>query len=310
MKKICVALSIVLLMAVILSACAGTPVLKGRHGVKEQEQLVKKRGTGQEVVFCAPLIKSIQLSRSSLTLQEGEQDLLCLAVLPVDASREGLSWSVEDERIAEVNEGVVTAKKQGTTAVHVKSNDGRFDLKCTVTVVPAGEEKTVQAEDAFTNERATKHEQIVIQAACGDVFPLSVAYEALQELTVRSYESEDESIVGIDSFGLVYALSPGSAVLRVYTSESEIEFLIEVEEVHILLTDELPDQKCVVTGDRFSVTKDQPFEGEYDLTICSSDGEIAAVDGRDIVALAKGSVQIWIYHGDEPVYELFLTVTE
>ena len=300
---------VILMIAMAFSACSGskTPIAQPYL----QEQLTSSEyAVPQERAVGAPDIKSVQLSRSHLTLREGEQDLLCLAVLPVDASRDGLVWSVEDEKIASVHDGLVTALRCGTTAVHVRSSDGRFDLSCPVTVVSEQEQECLEIEPLADTQRAVKDAQIVITAACGDIFPLAVAHEVLQGVEVLSYESLDENVILVDSYGLVYALCPGSAVVCVHTAESVIELLFEVEQEQIMLTEELPEQKCVVAGSRFSVMEGQPFEKDTALTICSSNGEVAAVDGMDIVALAKGSAQILVYQGDELIYELFLTVTQ
>ena len=85
-------------------------------------------------------VTGISLSRSSITLSEGESSVTIRAdVRPDDATNPMVSWSSEDDSIATVNrsgvtEALITPMEEGETIITAQTEDGGFEALCRVTV--------------------------------------------------------------------------------------------------------------------------------------------------------------------------------
>ncbi len=86
----------------------------------------------------AVAVTGVTLSPTTITLEEGESQLLQATVLPDDASNKDLMWSCDNTAIASVgSNGLVTGNAVGTATVMVTTLDGGFTATCLVTVTPA-----------------------------------------------------------------------------------------------------------------------------------------------------------------------------
>ena len=81
-------------------------------------------------------VESLTLSPSSITISVGESHTLVATISPSDADNQKVLWSSTDPSVASVNEGVVTAVKDGFTMVTAKSEDKGKTAMCMVTVLP------------------------------------------------------------------------------------------------------------------------------------------------------------------------------
>ena len=66
-------------------------------------------------------LNSISLSKSSLTLEEGESSILTVNYNPSDATDKSTIWESDDTTVAVVNNGVVTAVKSGKAIISARS---------------------------------------------------------------------------------------------------------------------------------------------------------------------------------------------
>ncbi|MCQ2170578.1 MAG: Ig-like domain-containing protein [Bacteroidales bacterium] len=81
-----------------------------------------------------PLL-GLNLSDSKITLSPGKSKTLSVDYLPENATNKSVAWSSDDQGIATVNNGVVTAKSVGSTTITVKSNfDNRIYTTCKIVV--------------------------------------------------------------------------------------------------------------------------------------------------------------------------------
>ena len=78
------------------------------------------------------IAKSVTLDASSITLGVGEKQTLNVGITPSNASNKTATWTSSNPLVAEVANGIVTAKSPGTTVV-TASVDGR-SARCTVYV--------------------------------------------------------------------------------------------------------------------------------------------------------------------------------
>lgn len=80
-------------------------------------------------------VTGVTVSKSALTLKEGETASLTAAVSPADAKDKSVVWSSNNASVASVDaSGKVTAKAAGAAEITVKTNDGGFTAVCRVIV--------------------------------------------------------------------------------------------------------------------------------------------------------------------------------
>ena len=80
-------------------------------------------------------VDSVTLSRTSISLEEGENYTLYANVFPSNADNRTIAWSSSNENIAEVSNGTITAKTAGTAYIYARATDGSEKYaQCQVTV--------------------------------------------------------------------------------------------------------------------------------------------------------------------------------
>lgn len=84
-------------------------------------------------------VSGISLNYSSLILCTGDTVTLSATVSPADATDQTVIWSVdnessENEAIATVTDGVVTAANLGTVNIRATTQDGNFQAVCSITI--------------------------------------------------------------------------------------------------------------------------------------------------------------------------------
>ncbi len=116
------------------------------------------RYKSNESVIVLP--SSITLNQTGISMTTSSSQKLVATVLPENADDKSVTWSSNDESVAIVSEGVVTALKAGTAVITATANGG-VDVKatCTVTVTdaaaPAYFSTTIAAGDYYIMNAAT-----------------------------------------------------------------------------------------------------------------------------------------------------------
>jgi Leucine-rich repeat (LRR) protein len=84
------------------------------------------------------LVRSVEVSPATLTLEIGEKQTLTAKVLPESAENKTVAWSSSSDTIATVNTstGEVTGVDAGTATITVTTADGGKTATCTVMVMP------------------------------------------------------------------------------------------------------------------------------------------------------------------------------
>lgn len=70
-------------------------------------------------------IDSLELSKSFSKIEKGKKAQLDLKVLPTEADKEGLMWRSSNSSIATIENGNITALKEGKTTITVESTNGK-----------------------------------------------------------------------------------------------------------------------------------------------------------------------------------------
>lgn len=79
-------------------------------------------------------VTGVELDKTTLSLKEGETSQLNATVLPAEADDKDVEWSTDNDQVATVVDGLVTAVKEGTAQITVTTKDGGKTATCDVTV--------------------------------------------------------------------------------------------------------------------------------------------------------------------------------
>ena len=94
-------------------------------------------GTTDTLTVTAPPVAAtgVSLNTETLSLMTGDSETLVANVEPADATNKVVTWESSDTSVATVDEnGKVTAVKEGSATITVRTADGGFTDTCTVTV--------------------------------------------------------------------------------------------------------------------------------------------------------------------------------
>lgn len=80
-------------------------------------------------------VEGVSLSVNELTLKEGQKYRVAARLYPENAAKKGIVWESDDEGVALVSGGTVTAVGEGSCTVTATTRDGGYVAACQVTVV-------------------------------------------------------------------------------------------------------------------------------------------------------------------------------
>ena len=250
-------------------------------------------------------LEGIELDKSAITMNKGEKsEALKVSYNPEDTTDDKtVTWSSEDEDIATVEDGVVTAVAAGKTTI--TATVGEFTATCEVTVLSPLESISVEA-DGETDSLEV-----------GDTVHLTVKYspEDTTDDKKVTWTSSDDTVATVDENGVVTAMGGGTATITAdvngHSATCNIKVLIHTTGIS-LGSEELQLVKGQVS-DPIEVTYDpENTDDSKDLTWTSSDDTVATVDENGVVtAVGGGTATITAtLNADESIYaECVVTVS-
>ena len=229
---------------------------------------------------------AIIMNQTSLELESGEEAQLQVQYRSGEAVEEGISeWYSDDSNIAVVgDDGVVTAKEEGTAIITAKV--GENTAVCKVTVKTGLEGIRLMPTELELEEG----ENAALSVVCT---PSDVAY--IPEII---WSSDNEDVVEVDDRGNLTAKKQGRATVTVqvgsFTKTSEIT--VKGEEIPLNAI-ELTDPKVVLLqGESMELELTYDPENttiQKDVAWTSSDTEVVSVNNRgEITALETGTAII------------------
>ena len=90
-----------------------------------------KSSLGDSVIY---KVTKVELNKTSLTLNVGDEETLIPTITPDNATNKNVTWSSDNENVATVENGKVTAVGAGEATITVTTEDGSFTAICTITV--------------------------------------------------------------------------------------------------------------------------------------------------------------------------------
>ena len=240
-------------------------------------------------------VTSVVLGNTELTLVEGEEEKLAVAVTPENATDKSVVWESGNESVATVSqEGLVTAVGEGKATITVKTNDGGFSASCEVTV----KKKVI----AVTGVKLSAASMTLREGERGTL----IATVEPANATNKNVEwwNSDLDIVSVSSTsggsnGYVEARKAGKATVTVKTEDGEFSASCEitVEKKEVPVTGIALEQSSLLlpVGNTFTIRAHvQPSNAtDQDIKWGSSNGGVATVDQTGkVTAVAAGTVDI------------------
>ncbi len=161
-------------------------------------------------------VTGVRLDQTETSVDRGDSIQLHAEVLPENATVRDVTWSSSDSSVASVDaDGVVTGKKAGTAVITAVTKDGGFAASCTVNV------------EVHVMSVAFNDETFTVREGQTDVLDYVIEPEDASDQSV-SWSSSDESVLTVDSDGILTALKPGTSVITITTNDRGRTDTIEV----------------------------------------------------------------------------------
>ena len=154
-------------------------------------------------------VTGVRLNRTSLSLDTGDTAVLTATVSPSNATDKGVSWSSSNTGVATVDRsGNVRAVGAGTAVITVRTDDGSYTAKCTVTV-----KSDVKVEKISLSPSTLTLDKNSTYKLTYTISPSNAENKGV------TWKSSDSSVARVDFTGRVTAVSVGKATITVTTAD-------------------------------------------------------------------------------------------
>lgn len=234
--------------------------------------------------------------QDNLELNKGETYEYQYSIQPEKAKKSSLKWSTSDESVAEVSQGVVTAKGAGNAAITVFNEANSF--------LP--QSMNVKVNVPLKN---ISFEESTLDADNDSQYQLSVIYDPVDTTQLGvSWHSDNENLATVDENGLVTTGARGEAVGTVHITATSayinktISMTINVADRNIYAESAIIDsyESEVEIGHSFTIKahaarSDEQQITDPSMTYYSTNSEVIAVDEDSGVAhaLSVGTAEIY-----------------
>ena len=154
-------------------------------------------------------VTGVTLNKDSLILDLGGEETLTAAITPDNATNKNVTWESDNENVATVENGVVTAVGAGTATITVTTEDGSFTDTCQVTVNAA----TVSVT-GVTLDKA----ELTLTEGGSESLVATITPDNAANKTV-TWTSSNPSVATVDANGNVTAVGAGTATITVTTED-------------------------------------------------------------------------------------------
>lgn len=228
-------------------------------------------------------LTGIAINTPSTTIAKGETETLSVIFYPDNTTDDRtIIWTSEDDTIATVENGVVTAVGVGTTTI--KAQVGIWEATCEVEVNAPLKGITLDKNKVTLNKGTAE-----------DTVELNVIYNPTDTTDNKdvTWTSKNQSVATVEN-GIVTAVGAGTAIIEAkvgeFTATCEVEVKVPLTGISIKDSTELiknQSETLVVTYEPADTTDDRT------VTWTSSDEAIAKIDENGkVTALKEGTVTI------------------
>ena len=234
-------------------------------------------------------VENVSLSKTELTLTEGEIVTLTAVVSPSNATNKNVSWHSSDESVATVSNGRVTALKAGSAVITVTAEDGGKTAICQVSVKP----KIVNVQSVSLNKSSitlTEGESTTLTAV---VSPSNATNKNVR------WSSSDASVASVVN-GKVTALKAGSSTIKVTTEDGGLtascQVVVKSKEIRVKSVSLNRETLALEPWERATLTATVSPSNATNKNVwwSSSDATIVSVDNGRLYARKLGRTTITV----------------
>ncbi len=222
----------------------------------------------------------------SLTIPVGQSETIKAKLSPAEPSNTNVSWSSDNEAVAEVTQdGTITAKGAGTANITVTTQDGGHSAVCQVTVIEA--------------VKVTKIDLVSgIKINVGDVKTVVPVVYPENATTKKLLWSVDKpELATISANGNLLAKAHGTVTVTATApdgSGTSASTQVTIDYIPSIVEIEAEKINMSIADEKVLSAKVSPLDASYkDISWSSSDETIATVDENGkVYALSAGKVTI------------------
>jgi uncharacterized protein YjdB len=206
-------------------------------------------------------------------------------VAPANATNKDVTWTSDNEAVATVANGVVTAVAEGTATITVTTVDGSFTATCVVTVKPISVKGIALDKTALT----LKAKQTATLVAT-----ITPADAANQNVT---WATDNAEVATVEN-GVVTAVAVGTATITVTTEDGAFTATcaVTVEATPVTgVTLDVTELALVVPETATLTATVTPEDATNKAVVWASDNEAVATVAEGVVtAVAEGTATITV----------------
>ena len=270
---------------------------EGAHYDAAKKEVVDKDGnTAENVVIGSSgggAVTGITLSQHELSLLKGATATLTATVIPADAPNKNFSWKSDNEAIAKVANGVVTAVSKGETIIRVTTEEGNKTDECKVIVKEADDPVAVTGVKLAYNDLTLKIGKSFTLVA--NIEPANATNKAV------TWSSSNSTVASVTNIGVVQAKAAGTADITVTTADgghtATCSFTVTAEDVPLTGLKISPAEKHIKVGQASTLdVKYEPVTATHKEVMWeTSDAAIVTVDqDGNIKGVAVGEAIITV----------------
>lgn len=232
-------------------------------------------------------VTGIRFDKENILFSEiGETALLRAIVLPEDADNKNVRWESSNEKVATVENGIVTCKGYGTAEISATTEDGGFTAVCKVTaerkeILPTS--ITLDKADITMNVGETTKLK-------AEVWPTDADNKSV------IWNSDNEDIAKVSSDGVVTAVKAGKTKVYATTQANNLKAECEITVLQPVTGIEMDKASISFTyiGETVQLTaKLLPEDASnQNVTWESSDTKVAIVSKGKVVCTGFGTAVI------------------
>ena len=244
-------------------------------------------------------VSSVSLDKTSVELTEGDETTLTATVNPDNATNKNVTWKSNDNSVATVSDGKITALNAGTTSITVTTEDSGKTATCEVKV----NAKTVEPEVIPVS--SVSLDKTSVELTEGDETTLTATVNPDNATNKNiTWNSSDNSVATVVN-GKVTALKAGTTIITVTTEDSgktatcEVKVNAKTVEPEVIPVSSVSLDKTSVElteGDETTLTATVNPDNatNKNITWNSSDNSVATVVNGKVTALKAGTTTITV----------------
>ena len=235
-------------------------------------------------------VTGITLSQHVLSLVKGTTATLTAEISPADAPNKNFSWHSDNEAVATVENGVVTAVDKGEAIIRVTTEEGNKTDECKVTVRGSD-------DIAVTGVQLSPKE---LTLKVGTSLKLVAKVEPANATNkVVTWQCSDESVASVSDQGLVEAKAAGTSIITVTTADgghtATCSLTVVTEDVRLTSIKVSPSEMRITVGQNttLNVSYEPAGATQKAVTWETNDAAIVTVDANgNIKGVAEGEAII------------------